>query len=310
MVVTAIATDADVVLEAAAADPSSRSREVHEPTSKIVRFSEHEPLRLDCQQDLAPYQIAYQTYGTLNAAKSNAILVCHALTGDQHVANPHPVTGKPGWWDIMIGPGRPVDTDRFFVICANVLGGCMGSTGPASIDPRTAKPYGLDFPVITVADMVRAQARLIDRLGIDRLFSVIGGSMGGMQVLEWASRFTDRVDTAIPIATASPCSTPLYLVSASTACPKVWPKLSSMRSPASRSSRPTTPALMAQFRARKGNRISRSSASKRSSSRSSSANSFASQIAACFTPSARPASSSRRGSDFRVAASIQTSRGW
>ena len=196
-------TDKDVVLETGAADPASQSREVHEPSSKLARFDENEPLHLDCQQNLAPFQIAYQTYGTLNAAKSNAILVCHALTGDQHVASQNPITGKPGWWDIMIGPGKPVDTNRFFVICANILGGCAGSTGPASINPKTSKPYGIDFPVITIADMVRAQARLLDHLGIDQLFSVIGGSMGGMQVLEWASRFGDRVFTAIPIATAA-----------------------------------------------------------------------------------------------------------
>jgi homoserine O-acetyltransferase len=193
----------DVVLETAADDPLVRAHEVHEPSSKLVRFGSDAPLRLDCQQDLAPFQIAYQTYGELNADKSNAILVCHALTGDQHVASNNPITRKPGWWDIMIGPGKPVDTNRFFVICANILGGCMGSTGPASINPKTAKPYGIDFPVITIADMVRAQARLIDHLGIDKLFSVIGGSMGGMQVLKWCSLYGDRVFTAIPIATAA-----------------------------------------------------------------------------------------------------------
>jgi homoserine O-acetyltransferase len=151
---------------------------------------------------LAPFDIAYQTYGTLNAARSNAVLVCHALTGDQHVANVHPVTGKPGWWETMIGPGKPVDTARYFVICSNILGGCMGSTGPASVNPATNRPYGLDFPVITIGDMVDAQVRLIDHLGIEKLFCVIGGSMGGMQVLEWASRYSNRVATAIPIATA------------------------------------------------------------------------------------------------------------
>ena len=168
-----------------------------------MRFGEDAPLRLECQQDLAPYQIAYKTYGELNAERSNAILVCHALTGDQYVASAHPVTGKPGWWTTMVGPGKPIDTNRFFVICANILGGCMGSTGPASINPKTGKPYGLDFPVITIGDMVDAQARLIDHLGIDTLFSVIGGSMGGMQVLEWAARYKDRVYTAVPLATAA-----------------------------------------------------------------------------------------------------------
>jgi homoserine O-acetyltransferase len=185
----------------AARDP--RANEARVPSSKIFHFPAEEPLHLDCGQQLAPFSIAYQTYGELNAEKSNAILVCHALTGDQHVANENPVTGKPGWWETMVGPGKPIDTGRFFVICSNVLGGCMGSTGPASINPKTGKPYGLDFPVITIGDMVDAQVRLIDRLGIGQLFSVIGGSMGGMQVLEWAARHKERVFTAVPIATAA-----------------------------------------------------------------------------------------------------------
>jgi homoserine O-acetyltransferase len=193
----------DVVLETAAANPLSGSTEIETPSSQLVRFGEDQPLRLESGQLLAPYQIAYQTYGELNAACSNAILVCHALTGDQYVANDHPVTGKPGWWTTLVGPGKPVDTNRFFVICANILGGCMGSSGPASINPRTGKTYGLAFPVITIGDMVDAQARLIDHLGIDQLFSVIGGSMGGMQVLEWAARYKDRVYTAVPVATAA-----------------------------------------------------------------------------------------------------------
>ena len=160
------------------------------------------PLRLDSGVDFGPFTIAYQTYGTLNADKSNAILVCHALTGDQFVADPHPVTGKPGWWDLMVGPGKVIDTDSYYVICTNVLGGCMGTTGPSSVDPKTGAPYGLNFPVFTIADMVRAQNMLIDRMGIAQLFCVIGGSMGGMQVLEWASRFGERVFSAVPIAAA------------------------------------------------------------------------------------------------------------
>ncbi len=180
-----------------------RQSEIHAPSSPVVHFDASAPLRLACQQDLAPFSIAYATYGTLNPAKSNAILLCHALTADQYVASRHPITGKPGWWDNMVGPGKPIDTSRFFVICSNVLGGCMGSTGPASINPKTGVPYGLDFPVITLGDMVEAQARLMDHLGIDQLFAVIGGSMGGMQVLEWASRFPDRVFAAVPIATAA-----------------------------------------------------------------------------------------------------------
>lgn len=161
-----------------------------------------QPLQLDCGATLGPFTIAYQTYGSLNADKSNAILICHALTGDQFAADRNPMTDRPGWWDIMIGPGKVIDTDRFFVICSNVLGGCLGTTGPASLNPETGKPYGLSFPVITIGDMVRAQAMLIDSLGIDQLFSVVGGSMGAMQVLEWASKFGDRVFSAIPIAGA------------------------------------------------------------------------------------------------------------
>ena len=149
------------------------------------------------------WQIAYQTYGTLNAARSNAVLVCHALTGDQHVLNTHPVTGKPGWWETMVGPGRPIDTERYFVICPNVVGGCMGTSGPASTNPATGMPWGLDFPVITVRDMVRAQAMLLDHLGIDSLFAVAGGSMGGMQVLQWAASYPDRVFAALPIAAST-----------------------------------------------------------------------------------------------------------
>src|SRR6201999_3620463 len=135
-----------------------RSQEADHPSSNVARFGADEPLRLDCGIDLAPFQIAYQTYGELNAARSNAILVCHALTGDQHVANVHPVTGKAGWWESMVGPGRPIDTERYFVISPNVVGACMGTTGPASINPETGETYGLEFPVITIRDMVRAQA--------------------------------------------------------------------------------------------------------------------------------------------------------
>ncbi len=173
------------------------------PTSLVAHFGTDQPLKLDSGAILAPFQMAYNTYGTLNADKSNAVLVCHALTGDQHVASQNPVTGKPGWWETMIGAGKPIDTDQFFVICANVLGGCMGTTGPASNNPATNKPYGTDFPVVTIPDMVRAQAMLIDHLGIDTLFCAIGGSMGGMQVLEWAASYPLRVFCALPMATAA-----------------------------------------------------------------------------------------------------------
>ena len=162
------------------------NNEADQPSSPVVQFGADKPLSLDAGSILSPFQIAYQTYGELNAERSNAILICHALTGDQHVASANPVTGKPGWWDVLIGPGKLIDTDKYFVICSNVIGGCLGSTGPASTDPATGKPYGLNLPVITIRDMVRAQVMLIDHFGIDQLFCVVGGSMGGMQVLEWA----------------------------------------------------------------------------------------------------------------------------
>jgi homoserine O-acetyltransferase len=159
--------------------------------------------RLDSGGRLDGVEIAYRTYGRLNADKSNAILVCHALTADQFVASPHPHTGKPGWWTQVVGPGRPIDTDRHFVICSNVLGGCMGSTGPSSLDPATGRAYGLSFPVITIADMVRAQALLVQALGIETLFAVVGGSMGGMQVLQWAADYPERLFAAVCIASAA-----------------------------------------------------------------------------------------------------------
>ena len=176
-------------------------READQPRSLVATLDR--PLELESGSSLAPLRIAYQTYGTLNPDRTNAVLVCHALTGDQHVANIHPVTGKGGWWSTMVGPGRPIDTDRFFVICSNVVGGCMGTTGPASTDPATQEPYGLDLPLVTIRDMVDAQAMLIDHLGIETLFCVVGGSMGGMQVLQWASRHPSRVFSALPIATAA-----------------------------------------------------------------------------------------------------------
>ncbi len=170
---------------------------------QYAHFGKDAPLKLDSGMQLAPLTLAYQTYGTLNADKSNAIMVCHALTGDQFCAGTHPITGKPGWWEMLIGPGKPVDTDKYFVICSNVIGGCMGSTGPTSLNPATGKPYGHALPVVTIADMVRAQVMLIDHLGIPDLFCVMGGSMGGMQVLDWAAKYTDRVFSAMPIATAT-----------------------------------------------------------------------------------------------------------
>ena len=160
-------------------------------------------LMLDCGQNLPSLTVAYRTYGALNAAKSNAVLICHALTGDQYVGETHPLTGRGPWWDMVVGPGKPVDTDRYFVICANVLGGCMGTTGPMDERAPGEAPWGTDFPPITIRDMVRAQKKLIDHLGITRIFAVIGGSMGGMQVLEWAATYPQMVFAAVPIATAA-----------------------------------------------------------------------------------------------------------
>ncbi|MCW5758708.1 MAG: homoserine O-acetyltransferase [Phenylobacterium sp.] len=167
------------------------------------RFPATRPLRLDSGATLAPLEIAYKTYGALNADKTNAVLVCHALTGDQHLASTHPVTGKPGWWDRFVGPGKPLDPTRHFIVCTNVIGGCMGTTGPASIDPATGEPYGLKFPVITIADMVRAQAMLIEDMGIETLFAAVGGSMGGMQVLQWAADYPEKLFSAVVIAAAA-----------------------------------------------------------------------------------------------------------
>jgi homoserine O-acetyltransferase/O-succinyltransferase len=185
------------------AEDALARREADQPHSPVVRFGPDRPLRLDAGVALDHVQIAYQTYGEPNAARTNAVLVCHALTGDQHAANANPVTGKPGWWETLVGPGKPIDTERFYVICANVLGGCMGTTGPASLNPATGQPYGLDLPVVTIRDMVNAQAMLLDHLGIERLFCVAGGSMGGMQVLQWAASYPERVFAALPIATAA-----------------------------------------------------------------------------------------------------------
>ncbi len=160
-------------------------------------------LTLDSGQTLGSVHIAYETWGTLAADGSNAVLVCHALTGDQYVTGTHRLTGKPGWWTRMVGPGLPIDPARHFIICSNVLGGCMGSEGPASPHPEDGRPWGLRFPVITIADMVRAQAAMLDQLGVGKLLAVIGGSMGGMQVLQWAALFPNRVNSVIAIASAS-----------------------------------------------------------------------------------------------------------
>ncbi|MDX1984152.1 MAG: homoserine O-acetyltransferase [Bryobacteraceae bacterium] len=165
-----------------------------------VRF---DSLPLDCGVTLAPVDVAYETYGELNAARSNAVLVCHAFSGDAHAAGISPETGRPGWWDSMIGPGKAFDTNRYFVICTNVIGGCRGTTGPSSINPETGRPFAMSFPMVTIGDMVRLQKKLVEYLGITRLLGVAGGSMGGMQVLEWAVRYPGAVAAAFPIATTA-----------------------------------------------------------------------------------------------------------
>ncbi len=174
------------------------------PLPEVTHRGQHfpEPFALDCGQSLPGIEVAYCTYGALNPERSNAVLVCHALTADQYVADRHPLTGRPGWWDAVVGPGKPIDTDRFFVICANVLGSCMGTTGPRSVNPASGDLWGTDFPPVTIRDMVRAQKRLVDHLGVGRLFAVVGGSMGGMQALAWAATFPDSVFACVPIATA------------------------------------------------------------------------------------------------------------
>jgi homoserine O-acetyltransferase/O-succinyltransferase len=162
-----------------------------------------EEILLEHGECLSGVNVAYETYGKINNEKSNAIMVCHALSGDAHAGGWHKEDEKPGWWDIIIGPGKALDTDKFFVICSNVLGGCKGTTGPSSINPKTEKPYSLDFPFITVKDMVNIQKRLLNHLGIDNLFAVIGGSFGGMQVLQWCVSYPDMVRLAVPIATSA-----------------------------------------------------------------------------------------------------------
>jgi homoserine O-acetyltransferase len=171
---------------------------------KTFVFAETEPFQLESGATLSPVKVTYETYGRLNADRSNAILIVHALSGSAHAAGYHQsVDPKPGWWDNCIGPGKAFDTTRFFVICSNVLGSCYGSSGPTSLNPATGKPYGLSFPVVTIGDMVRAQVKLIDQLGIEKLLCVAGGSMGGMQVLEWAAHYPERLCAAIPIATTA-----------------------------------------------------------------------------------------------------------
>jgi homoserine O-acetyltransferase/O-succinyltransferase len=173
--------------------------------ARPLRFAQSvtfdQPLDLQLGSHLPSVTVAYETYGQLNAARDNAVLVCHAISGDSHVAR-HDESDDPGWWDVVVGPGKPVDTNRFFVICPNLLGGCRGSTGPGSTNPVTGKPYGRDFPTITVADMVEVQRRLVDHLGIQKLLAIVGGSVGGHQALTWATRYPQRVGGVVALATS------------------------------------------------------------------------------------------------------------
>jgi homoserine O-acetyltransferase/O-succinyltransferase len=193
----------DVTEKTAEIDASTSEKPAEGLPLASHRLTLEAPVKLDGGAVLTDVEVAYQTYGTLNVAKTNVVLICHALTLDQHVANDHPITGREGWWQTLVGSGKPIDTDRFFVICQNVLGGCQGTTGPQSTNPETGQSWGTTFPVVTVADMVRVQAMALDQLGIETLFTIVGGSMGGMQVLEWAARYPARVFSAIPIATAA-----------------------------------------------------------------------------------------------------------
>ena len=167
---------------------------------KVKRLIIEKPLKLDCGQTISNFPVAYETYGVLNEKKDNAILAFHALTGDQFASGKNPITNKEGWWSYALGPGKAIDTDKYFVICANVIGGCMGSYGPSNINPETNRPFGTNFPVITINDMVNAQYHLLEFFKIEKLFSVVGGSMGGMQVLQFVSNFPNKSVTAIPIA--------------------------------------------------------------------------------------------------------------
>lgn len=172
---------------------------------KLYTFAEPpDEMMLECGAKLGPITLAYETYGTLNADKSNVVLILHALSGDSHVAGYYKADDdKPGWWDNMVGPGKGIDTNKYFVVCSNIIGSCMGSTGPCTINPKTVLPYALDFPVVTIGDMVKAQKALLDHLGINKILSVVGGSIGGMQVLEWCVRYADMVESAIPLATTT-----------------------------------------------------------------------------------------------------------
>ncbi len=179
--------------------PSHRKVQVGD----VITLCQNSEVVLQCGEKISNFPVAFKTFGNLNEKKTNAILICHALTADQYIIGTHPVTGKPGWWEEFVGPGKPIDTNRFFIIVPNVLGGCMGTLGPKETNPKTGKPYNLDFPFITLFDMVKVQRELVEVFGIKKLASVIGGSMGGMQVLEWMSKFPEYVGSALMLATPS-----------------------------------------------------------------------------------------------------------
>ena len=176
---------------------------MNEKNTKIRKFVHLENLMLDCGKSISNFTIAYETFGKLNNKKNNAILVFHALTGDQFVCGKNPITNREGWWETAVGPEKPLDTNKYFIICANVLGGCMGSFGPKEVDPKTGKPYGLNFPMITIRDMVCAQEKLIESFKIEKLLCVLGGSMGGMQTLQFCATFPNKSHSAVPIACSS-----------------------------------------------------------------------------------------------------------
>ena len=171
-----------------------------DPRKRVVLFTEESPLRLRGGDLLGPVEVAYETWGTLNEARDNAVFVAHALTGDSHASG---TPASPGWWDTMVGPGKPVDTDRFFVICPNLIGGCRGTTGPTAINPATGQPYGLDFPIVEIADFVEVHRALLRHLGIERLLAGIGGSQGGMQILQWALDHPDEVERAVLVCASA-----------------------------------------------------------------------------------------------------------
>jgi homoserine O-acetyltransferase/O-succinyltransferase len=180
---------------------SSDSVRHAQPLRHVQTVTFDEALKLELGGELPSVTVAYETWGHLNTAKDNAVLICHAISGDSHVAK-HNEEDDVGWWDVAVGPGKAIDTDRYFVVCPNLLGGCRGTTGPGSMYPATGKPYGRDFPTITIGDMVEVQSRLLDHLGIDNLLAVVGGSIGGHQALTWATQLPERVRGVIPLATS------------------------------------------------------------------------------------------------------------